>query len=669
VALIKIVKNTSGAEGTWRGFIMQNNDALTIDQHEWKFWKEDDEVRASITSGDLTMNDGTLDLSPADGLLWLDFLGDADETSYSGVCSGKNVKEAIDNLCNDQNQNSGRYLQFGRKSDTGSPLDNFSTEFLVGGPGGSELGHLMFEPGTYKAFSAIMNNPFEGQICVLKNGTSIYTKIFTGQSQSYEVLSTPVSYVAGDIFKIKFDSDYVNPSNPFECYSESLMILPVDGDTLDGDRVLTNLCNNATGMGGRIRGNPLMGQTGPFGTAGAIKFDEVDDYIEVCQHTAYKVQDCTLEFWYLPNALSGTGDNAIISKTSSAGKNGDLLIQHKDARLKLEFKGAFGATDLPDCFTDTTTWKHIAITMGTGGFKLYVNGTLHWSHATTQGLEANREVWTFGARNNGNETVWDPASVDREVGGTVAEIRFSDTVRYTSNFQVTTSKFTDDANTLGLWHLDEASGGVAYDSSSTPTFAQIQWTGSKPDIVTSPVRIGTHSISFTGSPNDWLRINHTDDFEQTAFTVGFWFNMKDLSPGGMLFHKGSSATEGGIEIRYDDISQCVEATYYGATTNVVLSSAANSVLKQEWHHVSFECDATEAKLCLDGVCIVTTPLGGDFSNVLLNNKEDIYMGKRDDGTYLGVDYIKVYYDHIALFKEKVNFGLSGVEDVSVLIKV
>jgi hypothetical protein len=51
--------------------------------------------------------------------------------------------------------------------------------------------------------------------------------------------------------------------------------------------------------------------------------------------------------------------------------------------------------------------------------------------------------------------------------GAIDEVRISSVVRYTSDFVPSSTPFSADANTLGLWHFDEGAGQSAADVSTS----------------------------------------------------------------------------------------------------------------------------------------------------------------------------------------------------------
>jgi hypothetical protein len=51
--------------------------------------------------------------------------------------------------------------------------------------------------------------------------------------------------------------------------------------------------------------------------------------------------------------------------------------------------------------------------------------------------------------------------------GTIDEVRISDVVRYSGDFQPWSAAFSADANTVGLWHFDEGMGQTVADDSAS----------------------------------------------------------------------------------------------------------------------------------------------------------------------------------------------------------
>jgi hypothetical protein len=307
--------------------------------------------------------------------------------------------------------------------------------------------------------------------------------------------------------------------------------------------------------------------------------------------------------------------------------------------------------------------------MGTGGLLFYLDGVEKVSNATTQGMNGNTEMIILGAENSDSETSVANATKNY-FNGKIDELRISSTRRYTTGFTPSAVAFTDDADTLGLWHFDEASGSVTHDASDTITHAMVQTFASDAAFDTGDPKYGAQALCHAGSANDFGRINHETEMEVSAFTVDMWIKIKDDNLDGMIWHKGGASTEGGLEIRYASSFKGAEVTYYGASTSRILTSATDSLPKDVWVHIGVTADANYVKLHINGVEVDSETLTGDFANVWTNNKDDIYWRRRYDGTSgLGTEYGKFCYDDMRISDTVLTFGPSGIREISSLVKI
>jgi hypothetical protein len=102
--------------------------------------------------------------------------------------------------------------------------------------------------------------------------------------------------------------------------------------------------------------------------------------------------------------------------------------------------------------------NHVALTWDGTTVRTFVNGvrdslTGALSVANTGNPAAPLVIGT-NTVSSGNRSYW----------GSASEFRLSNIARYTANFTPPTQRFTSDANTVLLYHLDEGAGTVATDS-------------------------------------------------------------------------------------------------------------------------------------------------------------------------------------------------------------
>jgi hypothetical protein len=127
---------------------------------------------------------------------------------------------------------------------------------------------------------------------------------------------------------------------------------------------------------------------------------------------------------------------------------------------------ADGTTNFINGVSSTLTvarnqWIHIAVTYNGTAYRVFINGVEYISRTNATVLPAVAfQTLALGNRGNANEVS----------AGYMSEVRVSTVARYTSAFTPTTTKFTSDANTIFLNHLDGPNGTQYYDwSQETPS--------------------------------------------------------------------------------------------------------------------------------------------------------------------------------------------------------
>ncbi len=104
--------------------------------------------------------------------------------------------------------------------------------------------------------------------------------------------------------------------------------------------------------------------------------------------------------------------------------------------------------------THFDTWYHVAVSRDGSTTRLFINGTLaDESNDPDFELPGSTAALNIGAR------YW--GGYQRFLDGALDEVRVSNIARYTSNFAISTSSppFSDDGNTLLLFHFDDNSAG------------------------------------------------------------------------------------------------------------------------------------------------------------------------------------------------------------------
>jgi hypothetical protein len=161
----------------------------------------------------------------------------------------------------------------------------------------------------------------------------------------------------------------------------------------------------------------------------------------------------TLECWVNWDGTTGTDEGIVYNGNTSS--DGFGIYINSSGQLSI-LVGGISYTSSTDTLKPGA-WTHLAL-VRSGGWTLYDNGV---SIATSNAsLDAPSGNFFVGGNYNGGSPI-------EYFNGRIDEVRYSDVERYTSNFATPSSPFTTDANTVVLYHFNEGSGTVAYDSSGS----------------------------------------------------------------------------------------------------------------------------------------------------------------------------------------------------------
>jgi hypothetical protein len=178
----------------------------------------------------------------------------------------------------------------------------------------------------------------------------------------------------------------------------------------------------------------------------------------------------TLEAWINPYNITGKYRTILCKNDWTSDSNYSYLLQVSDkGELYCKFANTFGweyyAKSAPNTI-QPNNWYHVAAVYDGSILKLFANGMLV-AYANANGyVRTNTYPVRIGKFNRGNRCPFD---------GIIDEVRISNSVRYTSNFTPSTSEFTSDSDTIGLWHFNETSGTTVNDSSSNGNNGTIKY--------------------------------------------------------------------------------------------------------------------------------------------------------------------------------------------------
>ena len=162
----------------------------------------------------------------------------------------------------------------------------------------------------------------------------------------------------------------------------------------------------------------------------------------------------TVEAWV--NPAVNAGENIILNKEDAY----EIAVKDESFQTAIQPKGVGWEWWNSEEPVPVDTWTHVAVTWDGSTIRLFVNGKFLKDFVKEGVLNDSPDTFKVGRRTRGGDT-------HSIFTGLIDEVRISKVIRYTeAGFAVPKSAFTPDANTVALYHFDEAINGTVKDASS-----------------------------------------------------------------------------------------------------------------------------------------------------------------------------------------------------------
>ena len=161
----------------------------------------------------------------------------------------------------------------------------------------------------------------------------------------------------------------------------------------------------------------------------------------------------TVEAWVNP-ALN-TGENLILNKEDAY----EIAVKDETFQTAIQPRGVGWEWWNSEEPVPVNSWTHVAVTWDGSTIRTFVNGKFLKAFDKVGVLNDSPDTFKVGRRTRGGDT-------HSIFSGLIDEVRISKVIRYTeAGFALPKSAFTPDADTVALYHFDEASNGVVKDAS------------------------------------------------------------------------------------------------------------------------------------------------------------------------------------------------------------
>lgn len=189
----------------------------------------------------------------------------------------------------------------------------------------------------------------------------------------------------------------------------------------------------------------------------SLSFDGATQYVEVPDADGLDVTTSwTIEAWVKPGNVAGAFQH-VISKIGT-GPDASYTLEINASRLRSAIHDGVNPTQVVESSgtLSDNIWQHVAITLGQGTVRLYVDGVLDTLFAGSQTPNASTRVLAFGRQSVGA----------LHYQGLIDEVRLWNVTRSGTDISAAMNVRLTSSETglVGYWTFDEGTGDVAADA-------------------------------------------------------------------------------------------------------------------------------------------------------------------------------------------------------------
>ena len=346
----------------------------------------------------------------------------------------------------------------------------------------------------------------------------------------------------------------------------------------------------------------------------ALRFDGVDDYVEVPHDAALNAYPLTITAWVKTLRNSSQVDG-IVSKYFDGSFNG-YSLNLRNGNLYVWYLRSGGSVvvlpnGLDGGFIADGHWHHIAFVVSPTSGQVYVDGNLRNSvgWTGTPGPPTGTEPLQIGRYFNYGNTFQ----------GEIDEVELWNRSLSASELNYLKHRRlggTEDG-LLGYWRFDESSGTVANNTATNAFHGTL---------LNAPARVASHAaialepvavsaVKLDGV-NDFVTVPHNTDLNPYPFTATTWF--RTTNGGNVVQGLVTKSVDTGNGWSLIVQSGRLRSFYYRSFANFAVdATSAASVADGAWHHAALTVDASGGKVFLDGVLVGSSAWTGPAGAVTL----------------------------------------------------
>ncbi|MDJ0628422.1 MAG: Hint domain-containing protein [Rhodobacter sp.] len=384
--------------------------------------------------------------------------------------------------------------------------------------------------------------------------------------------------------------------------------------------------DSGNGHDGIYQGGAAAGGSGWTGSSTGVILDGSNGYVEIPDSSDFDLAEGTISIRFNAEMLDGY----LVSRDSSGfdggghlgisvNADGSISVRIQDTGQSYSFESDTG-------LVSTGQWHHVALSFGSDGAHLYIDGEVAATHSYTGGIAGNDEPWVLGVNQwASGDGVAD--NLNSFFDGTLDEFAVFDAqlsaegvevLRTSGAENVPAPAASNDATQLVTLNFENGDGPAVTDDSGNGNDAMLH--GS---VTTGGTGWdGTGSAVHLDGQDAYVEVPDDGAFDLSEGTIAIRFKTDDLEEG-VLVSRDSSGYDGGghVKIELGEDGE-LSVRLQDDSNSYRIDTDEDLVSEGQWHHVALTFGSDGMRLYLDGVEVGSNA----YSGGIVGNDEPWTLG-------------------------------------------